>query len=63
MPETMPLPPPPPDPATKLPKVGTTIFTVMSQLAAEHHAVNLRSAVDQAGCAGIAVNPLDDRVL
>jgi methionine aminotransferase len=41
MPETMPLPPPLPDPATKLPKVGTTIFTVMSQLAAEHHAVNL----------------------
>ncbi len=27
--------------ATKLPKVGTTIFTVMSQLAAEHKAVNL----------------------
>lgn len=26
---------------TKLPKVGTTIFTVMSQLAAEHEAVNL----------------------
>ena len=26
---------------SKLPKVGTTIFTVMSQLAAEHHAVNL----------------------
>src|SRR5262245_31990638 len=26
---------------TKLPKVGTTIFTVMSQLAIEHHAVNL----------------------
>ena len=26
---------------TKLPKVGTTIFTVMSQLAAEHDAVNL----------------------
>ena len=26
---------------TKLPKVGTTIFTVMSQLAAEHKAVNL----------------------
>ena len=26
---------------TKLPKVGTTIFTVMSQLAAEHGAVNL----------------------
>ncbi len=28
-------------PGTKLPKVGTTIFTVMSQLAAEHGAVNL----------------------
>lgn len=28
-------------PETKLPKVGTTIFTVMSQLAAEHKAVNL----------------------
>jgi methionine aminotransferase len=27
--------------ATKLPKVGTTIFTVMSQLALEHKAVNL----------------------
>ena len=26
---------------TKLPKVGTTIFTVMSQLAIEHQAVNL----------------------
>ena len=26
---------------TKLPKVGTTIFTVMSQLAASHNAVNL----------------------
>jgi methionine aminotransferase len=28
-------------PETKLPKVGTTIFTVMSQLATEHGAVNL----------------------
>ena len=28
-------------PQTKLPKVGTTIFTVMSQLALEHQAVNL----------------------
>ena len=28
-------------PPSKLPKVGTTIFTVMSQLAAEHSAVNL----------------------
>ncbi len=30
-----------PIPQTKLPNVGTTIFTVMSQLAAEHKAVNL----------------------
>ena len=28
-------------PQSKLPNVGTTIFTVMSQLATEHHAVNL----------------------
>jgi methionine aminotransferase len=28
-------------PSSKLPRVGTTIFTVMSQLAAEHRAVNL----------------------
>lgn len=27
--------------SSKLPKVGTTIFTVMSQLATEHGAVNL----------------------
>ena len=27
--------------ASRLPKVGTTIFTVMSALAAEHRAVNL----------------------
>ncbi|KAF1687580.1 aminotransferase [Pseudoxanthomonas broegbernensis] len=32
---------PPQIPPTKLPRVGTTIFTVMSQLAAEHGAVNL----------------------
>ena len=29
------------NPQTKLPRVGTTIFTVMSQLALEHQAVNL----------------------
>ncbi len=28
-------------PETKLPNVGTTIFSVMSQLATEHHAINL----------------------
>jgi methionine aminotransferase len=30
----------PPTPLTRLPRVGTTIFTVMSQLALEHRAVN-----------------------
>ena len=28
-------------PASRLPNVGTTIFTVMSRLAAEHGAINL----------------------
>lgn len=28
-------------PASKLPDIGSTIFSVMSQLAAEHHAINL----------------------
>lgn len=36
MPDPLPL-----HPETKLPRVGTTIFTVMSQLAAAHKAVNL----------------------
>ncbi|MDN5924113.1 MAG: pyridoxal phosphate-dependent aminotransferase [Xanthomonadales bacterium] len=43
---------------TKLPKVGTTIFSVMSQLAAEHKAVNLGQgfpdfAPPQALCDGV----------
>ena len=28
-------------PESKLPEIGTTIFTVMSQMAAEHKAINL----------------------
>lgn len=28
-------------PSSKLPSVGTTIFTEMSQLAAQHNAINL----------------------
>ncbi len=39
-PMNQPLPRTPPA-ATRLPRVGTTIFTVMSALATEHHAVNL----------------------
>ena len=37
-------------PETKLPKVGTTIFTVMSQLAAEHGAVNLGQGFPDFDC-------------
>jgi len=36
--------------ATKLPAVGTTIFTVMSALAAEHGAVNLGQGFPDFGC-------------
>ena len=36
--------------ASKLPRVGTTIFTVMSDLAAEHKAVNLGQGFPDFGC-------------
>ncbi len=36
--------------STKLPKVGTTIFTVMSALAQEHDAVNLGQGFPDFGC-------------
>ncbi|GGP25195.1 methionine aminotransferase [Silvimonas amylolytica] len=36
---------------SKLPDVGTTIFTVMSQLAAEHHAINLSQGFPDFPCA------------
>ncbi|WP_295535649.1 pyridoxal phosphate-dependent aminotransferase [uncultured Pseudacidovorax sp.] len=39
-----------PEPGTKLPAVGTTIFTVMSALAAEHGAVNLGQGFPDFGC-------------
>jgi len=37
--------------ASKLPDVGTTIFTVMSRLAAEHHAINLSQGFPDFDCA------------
>jgi methionine transaminase len=37
--------------ASKLPNVGTTIFTVMSRLAAEHHAINLSQGFPDFDCA------------
>ena len=46
-------------PGTKLPKVGTTIFTVMSQLAAEHGAVNLGQGFPDFRVPGRLVDELD----
>ena len=41
-----------PHPITsKLPNVGTTIFTVMSRLAAEHNAINLSQGYPDFDCA------------
>src|SRR6185436_3432806 len=37
--------------ASKLPDVGTTIFTVMSQLAQEHNAINLSQGFPDFDCA------------
>ncbi|MDG2524408.1 pyridoxal phosphate-dependent aminotransferase [Stenotrophomonas sp. HITSZ_GD] len=48
-----------PVPATKLPNVGTTIFTVMSQLAAEHKAVNLGQGFPDFPVPGRLVEALD----
>ena len=36
---------------SKLPQVGTTIFTVMSRLAAEHNAINLSQGYPDFDCA------------
>jgi len=57
----MPMTDPIPRPAfeTKLPKVGTTIFTVMSQLAAEHGAVNLGQGFPDFPVPGRLVDALD----
>jgi methionine aminotransferase len=46
------------DVETKLPKVGTTIFTVMSQLAAEHGAVNLGQGFPDFAVPGFLVEAL-----
>ena len=42
--------PPAPELVTKMPRVGTTIFTVMSALAAEHGAVNLGQGFPDFDC-------------
>lgn len=46
-------------PETKLPKVGTTVFTVMSQLAAEHGAVNLGQGFPDFAVPGRLVDTLE----
>jgi len=46
-------------PETKLPKVGTTIFTVMSQLAVRHGAVNLGQGFPDFPVPGRLVDALD----
>ncbi|HVI57653.1 MAG TPA: pyridoxal phosphate-dependent aminotransferase [Luteimonas sp.] len=48
-----------PHAGTKLPKVGTTIFTIMSQLAAEHGAVNLGQGFPDFPVPGRLVEELD----
>ena len=45
-----------PQVSSKLPQVGTTIFTVMSALAAEHNAVNLGQGFPDFECAPALVN-------
>ena len=37
-------------PQSKLPNVGTTIFTVIGQLAEEHHALNLSQGAPNFAC-------------
>ncbi|MBW7925254.1 MAG: pyridoxal phosphate-dependent aminotransferase [Burkholderiaceae bacterium] len=46
--------------ATKLPKVGTTIFTVMSSLAVEHDAVNLGQGFPDFDCDPALVDAVAD---
>ncbi|SKB41870.1 methionine aminotransferase [Daejeonella lutea] len=41
---------------SKLPDVGTTIFTVMSQLAAQHHAINLSQGFPDYECSPELIN-------
>ncbi len=47
---------------SKLPNVGTTIFTIMSQLAARHHAVNLGQGFPDFNCDPVLQQHLSDAV-
>ena len=48
---------------TKLPAVGTTIFTVMSALAAEKSAVNLGQGFPDFNCDPLLVNAVTDAMV
>ncbi|MBL0946168.1 MAG: pyridoxal phosphate-dependent aminotransferase [Hydrogenophaga sp.] len=48
-----------PDLASRLPQVGTTIFTVMSALASEHGAVNLGQGFPDFGCDPALLDAVD----
>ena len=52
-----------PELKTKLPAVGTTIFTVMSALATEHNAVNLGQGFPDFDCDPQLVNAVTDAML
>ena len=49
-----------PVPPSRLPKVGTTIFTVMSALATEHQAVNLGQGFPDFGCDPALIDAVSD---
>jgi methionine aminotransferase len=49
-------------PASKLPRVGTTIFTVMSQLATTHRAINLGQGFPDFNCDPLLQQKLADAV-
>jgi len=49
-----------PQPPSRLPRVGTTIFTVMSALAAERGAVNLGQGFPDFGCDPVLLDQVND---
>ena len=54
--------PTPPFPS-RLPKVGTTVFTVMSALASQHQAINLGQGFPDFPCERQLINHVNDAML
>ncbi len=48
---------------SKLPKVGTTIFTVMSKMAAEHNAINLSQGFPDFMCSELLIKLVNEAML